>query len=83
MKYKNLEKAQKGYEKVVIGSFVGRRLNYGFVKETIMLIWKLKNSFLIKTFGERMFSFEFNSIKDKNKVLNLGCFHITSTLCVV
>lgn len=44
---------------------------------------EIEKGFTMKPFGERMFSFEFNTIEDKQKVLDMGCFHIASNLFVI
>lgn len=48
-----------------------------------METWRLKNDFLMKHYGERIFSFEFATKEDRVKVLEIGCFHIASQLFVV
>lgn len=73
----------KRYEKLVIGGFVGRRLPFQYVKEFHKKAWRLKNDFIMKTFGERMLSFEFVTEEDRVRVLELGCLHIVSQLFVV
>lgn len=64
----------------MIGSFVGRRLSLDFVKETVTRVWKLNKGFTMKPFGQRMFSFESDTMEDKQKFLDMG---IASNLFVI
>ncbi|KAF5196915.1 hypothetical protein FRX31_013497 [Thalictrum thalictroides] len=56
---------QESYENLIIGGFVGRKLPFSFVRETLTRTWRLKNNFIMKTYGESMFSFQFNSDEDR------------------
>lgn len=80
---KNLENAYKRYENVLIESFVGRRLKFGYVKDIVTNIWKLMNEFSMKPFVECMFSFEFKTMDEKQNVLDMVCFRIASNLFVI
>ncbi|KAF5174972.1 hypothetical protein FRX31_035441 [Thalictrum thalictroides] len=53
------------FENLIIGRFVGRKLPFGFVRETFTRTWKLKENFILKTYGETMFSFQFKSEEDR------------------
>ncbi|KAF5182280.1 hypothetical protein FRX31_028133, partial [Thalictrum thalictroides] len=52
---------QERYENLIIGGFVGRKLPFSFVRETLTRTWRLKKNFIMKTYGESMFSFQFSS----------------------
>lgn len=75
-KYENVHKK---YEQMVIGGFIGKTLPFLFVRNA----WRLKNVFVMKLYGERMYSFEFCTDDDRNKVLEIGCPHIACKLFVV
>lgn len=62
---------------------MGRRLLFQFVKEFLKNTWRLKNEFMMKPYGERMYSFKFVSDEDRSKVLEIGCIHIASQLFVL
>lgn len=66
----------------MIGSFVGRRLNFLYVKDIVMRVWNLKNGFTMRSSRERMCSFDFAIIEDKQSVLDMCCFHITRNLFI-
>lgn len=53
------------------------------MKEFLKAAWRLKNEFLMKPFGEHMFSFEFVMKEDRLKVLDKGCIYIASQLFIV
>lgn len=80
---KKFVNVHKRYEKLVIGGFLEQSLPYQYVKEFLKSAWKLKNDFTMKSFGERMLSFEFVTEEDRLRVLELGCLHIASQLFVV
>ncbi|KAF5187491.1 hypothetical protein FRX31_022922, partial [Thalictrum thalictroides] len=71
------------YAKLVVGCFVGRRPAYSYVKEVVARTWKLKNTFTMKVYGDKMFTFEFSNEDDRKAVLDIGSFHVASQLFVV
>ncbi|KAF5196846.1 hypothetical protein FRX31_013569 [Thalictrum thalictroides] len=50
---------QEQFGNLVIGGFVGKNLPFGFVRETLIRTWRLKNNFIMKPYGETMYSFKF------------------------
>ncbi|KAF5195235.1 hypothetical protein FRX31_015178, partial [Thalictrum thalictroides] len=74
---------QDKYAKLVVGCFVGRRPTYSYVKEVVAHTWKLKNTFTMKVYGDKMFTFEFSNEDDRKAVLDIGSFHVASQLFVV
>ncbi|OVA18816.1 protein of unknown function DUF4283 [Macleaya cordata] len=70
-------------EKFLIGSFVGRRLPYTMVKETLMKIWNLKGEFTLTIHGESVFVFKFNSDDDRQQALEYGPVYIANRLFIV
>lgn len=75
---KKFEKVHRKYENMVIGGFVGRRLPFQFVKESIKVVWRLKKVFVMKPYVANIYSFEFSTNEDRASVLDIGCFHIAS-----
>ncbi|KAF5185520.1 hypothetical protein FRX31_024893, partial [Thalictrum thalictroides] len=69
--------------KLVIGSFIGRRPGYAYVKDVVTRMWKLKNPFIMRAYGDRMFTFEFEKEEDRSIVLEMGSFHVASQLVVI
>lgn len=80
---KKFEAVHKKYGSMVVGGFVGKRLPFQYVKEAIKQTWRLKNEFVMKPYGDWMFSFEFGTEEDRLKVLEIGCIHIASQWFVV
>ncbi|KAF5194179.1 Rna exonuclease, partial [Thalictrum thalictroides] len=74
---------QEQFENLVIGGFVGKKLPFGFVRETLTRTWRLKNNFIMKPYGETMYSFKFMNDDDRKRVLELGSLHITSQLFIL
>ncbi|KAF5187780.1 hypothetical protein FRX31_022633, partial [Thalictrum thalictroides] len=62
---------QKKYENLEIGGFVGKKLPFGFVRETLTRTWKLKNLFIMKAYG------------DRKQGLEMGSLHIASQLFIL
>lgn len=60
-----------------------RRLNFLYIKDIVTRVWKLKNGFTMRNFGERMFNFKFTTVEDKQTVLDMGCYHIANNLFIV
>ncbi|KAF5175149.1 hypothetical protein FRX31_035263 [Thalictrum thalictroides] len=74
---------QKQFENLIIGGFVGKKLPFGFVRETLTRTWRLKNNFIMKQYGETMYSFKFMSDDDRKQVLEMGSLHIASQLFIL
>ncbi|KAF5195204.1 hypothetical protein FRX31_015210 [Thalictrum thalictroides] len=69
--------------KFVVGSFIGRRPGYAYVKDVVTRMWRLKNPFIMRAYGDRMFTFEFEKEEDRSIVLEMGSFHVASQLVVI
>ncbi|KAF5181642.1 hypothetical protein FRX31_028771, partial [Thalictrum thalictroides] len=69
--------------KLVVGSFIGRRPGYAYVKDVVTRMWRLKNPFVMRAYGDRMFTFEFEKEEDRSSVLEMGSFHVASQLVVI
>ncbi|KAF5196945.1 hypothetical protein FRX31_013469 [Thalictrum thalictroides] len=63
--------------------FVGRKLPFSFIRETLTRTWRLNNNFIMKTYGESIFSFQFSSDEDRKQVLEMGSLHIASQLFIL
>ncbi|KAF5202724.1 hypothetical protein FRX31_007688 [Thalictrum thalictroides] len=74
---------QKQFENLIIGGFVSKKLPFGFVRETLTRTWRLKNNFIMKQYGEMMYSFKFMSDDDRKQVLEMGSLHIASQLFIL
>ncbi|KAF5181693.1 hypothetical protein FRX31_028719 [Thalictrum thalictroides] len=72
----------KKHEKLVVGSFIGRRPGYSYVKEMVNKAWKVQHC-IMKAYSEYSFTFEFANEVDKQKVLDMGSFHMASRLFVI
>ncbi|KAF5208173.1 hypothetical protein FRX31_002240 [Thalictrum thalictroides] len=74
---------QEHFENILIGGFVGKKLPYGFVRETLTRTWRLKNNFIMKPYGETMYFFKFMNDDDRKQILELGSLHIASQLFIL
>ncbi|KAL5706225.1 hypothetical protein ACHQM5_024423 [Ranunculus cassubicifolius] len=83
IKSSQFERLKPHYENLVIGSFVGTRKEYNFVKKIVTTTWKPKKGFVMKTYGKQSFSFEFESDEDKQVAIDMGNFHIASQVFLV
>ncbi|KAF5176856.1 hypothetical protein FRX31_033557, partial [Thalictrum thalictroides] len=71
---------QERNSNLVVGSFVGRRPGFAYVRDVVTRLWKLKNSFIMRPYGHKMFTFEFQNEEDRSSVLEKGSFHVASQL---
>lgn len=46
-------------------------------------VLNMKNGFMKKPYGEKYLSFEFKNKEDRERVLEIGCFHTACQLFVV
>ncbi|KAF5175359.1 Zinc knuckle (CCHC-type) family protein [Thalictrum thalictroides] len=69
--------------KLVVGSFIGRRPGYAYVKDVVTRMWRLKNPFIMRANGDRMFTFEFEKEENRSIVLEMGSFHVASQQVVI
>ncbi|KAF5193984.1 hypothetical protein FRX31_016428, partial [Thalictrum thalictroides] len=74
---------KKKNSKLVVGSFIGRRPGYGYVWDVVSRIWRLKNPFIMRAYGDKIFTFEFANEEDRSNVLEMGSFHVASQLVVI
>ncbi|KAF6138881.1 hypothetical protein GIB67_018612 [Kingdonia uniflora] len=70
----------KKYEDYLVGSFIGRKLAYLFVKDTLSKFWALKGDFEMSTKGFNMYFLKFSNSEDREKALEAGSQHIASRL---
>ncbi|KAF5194559.1 Rna exonuclease, partial [Thalictrum thalictroides] len=56
---------------------------FWFCRETLTRTWRLKNNFIMKQYGETMYSFKFMSDDDRKQVLEMGSLHIASQLFIL
>lgn len=59
------------------------KISFSIAKEVIKLTWQLKHDFTMKHYRDHMFSFEFVSDDDMEKMVDIGCFHILGQLFVI
>ncbi|KAF5186680.1 Rna exonuclease [Thalictrum thalictroides] len=58
-------------------------LGEDLVREVLSRYWKLKKQFIMRPYGEKMFTFKFESEEDRSSVLEKGSLHIASQLVVI
>ncbi|KAF6156099.1 hypothetical protein GIB67_007474 [Kingdonia uniflora] len=73
---------KKKYEDYLVGSFIGKKLAYQFVKDTLSKLWALKGDFEMSTKGFNMY-FKFSNPEDREKALEAGSQHIASRLFIL
>lgn len=78
-----IEKDVQNCENLVIGCFVGKRLAFQLVRNTVKRVWKVKNDFKMTLHDDSIFVFEFDSEEDRASSLEHGCFFIAGQLFVV
>ncbi|KAF6145940.1 hypothetical protein GIB67_007959, partial [Kingdonia uniflora] len=73
----------KKFENYLVGSFIGKKLAYLFVKETLSKMWALIGDFKMSTKGFSMYFFKFTTPEDREKALDTGSQHIASILFIL
>ncbi|KAF6170279.1 hypothetical protein GIB67_023655 [Kingdonia uniflora] len=73
----------KSCEDLVVGNFIGRRLDYNFVKNALKGMWNTKAEFEMHLQGNSLFTFRFYSEEDITKVLTMGNVHISNKCFMV
>lgn len=70
-------------ERMLVGSFVGKRLPYTYVKSVLKTLWKPKGEFEMITRGESLLIFKFALDEDRQTALETGCTHIANKLFII
>ncbi|OVA15714.1 protein of unknown function DUF4283 [Macleaya cordata] len=70
-------------DEFLIGSFVGRRLPYSLVKESLVKVWGLKGEFSLTIHGQSAFVFKFSCDEDRQMALEHGPVYIANRLFIV
>lgn len=70
-------------ERMLVGSFVGKRLPYMYVKNVLKTLWKPKGEFEMITRGESLLIFKFALDEDRQTALEVGCTYIASRLFII
>lgn len=53
------------------------------MKDSVTKLWKLKNDFILKSFGQVSYSFELKTEEDRETVLSIGSVYIASQLMLI
>ncbi|KAL5723715.1 hypothetical protein ACHQM5_007081 [Ranunculus cassubicifolius] len=77
------EKIHQKNEGLVIGTFMTRRPSFDFVQGILKSTWKPKGRFIMKAYGKKSYSFQFDDEEDRAQALETGNFHIASQLLLV
>ncbi|KAF6143228.1 hypothetical protein GIB67_039011 [Kingdonia uniflora] len=80
---KDVVNNDKMFKNHLVGSFVGRKLSYLFVRETLTKLWKLKGEFEMTTQGFNVYFCKFNCDEDRKKVIEEGLQYISSRLLII
>ncbi|KAF5188934.1 Zinc knuckle (CCHC-type) family protein [Thalictrum thalictroides] len=72
---------EQKYARLIVGSFIGKRHAYMYVKETLQKLWKIKE-FVMNTYGNNSFTFEFKNEDDRRRVLDTGSVHIAGKMII-
>ncbi|KAF6171753.1 hypothetical protein GIB67_007274 [Kingdonia uniflora] len=68
----------------LVGHFMGKRMGYLYVKETLNRLWELKGDFDMSIRGRfNLYFFKFHNEEDRAKVLELGSQHVASRPFVI
>ncbi|KAF6153056.1 hypothetical protein GIB67_034778 [Kingdonia uniflora] len=73
----------KAYESFPVGYFVGKRMDFNFVKESLTRIWSTKADFDMKLQNNNLFLFQFANEKDRENALELGSQYVANRLFVI
>lgn len=73
----------KKCEDLVVGAFVGRRLSFKFVKNSLLRLWRLKGEVHMTLHGDFMFAFVFSNPEDRQAVLERGHVYIANRLFMI
>ncbi|KAF6154882.1 hypothetical protein GIB67_018319 [Kingdonia uniflora] len=79
----DFEMKNNKFEEFLVGSYIGKKLAYIFVKETLTKLWALKGEFEMSTKGFSMYFFKFSNQEDREKALEAGSQHIASRLFIL
>ncbi|KAF6164341.1 hypothetical protein GIB67_029224 [Kingdonia uniflora] len=74
----DFDEETKECQEMLVGNFLGKRLPYMFVKNTLLRLWELKGDLEMTTKGKHLYFFKFSCDEDKQKVLDMGHQHIAS-----
>ncbi|KAF6137360.1 hypothetical protein GIB67_036397 [Kingdonia uniflora] len=81
-KSKDFESSIKDHEGYLVGNFVGRRLDYTYVKNVLTRVWELKGSFEM-ILQDNLFYFKFGNKKDRDKVLEMGTQYVANRVFMI
>ncbi|KAL5729650.1 hypothetical protein ACHQM5_002572 [Ranunculus cassubicifolius] len=77
VKSEQFDHLKKDYGKLLIGSFVEKRAPFRFVRDKVEEAWNTQE-FIMKTYGEHSYSFQFPNDNARSDALEIGSFRIAS-----
>ncbi|OVA05081.1 protein of unknown function DUF4283 [Macleaya cordata] len=70
-------------EELLIGSFVGRRLPFTLVRDSLAKVWGLRGDFSLTIHGQSAFVFKFSCDEDRQNALEHGPVYIANRLFIL
>ncbi|KAF6163527.1 hypothetical protein GIB67_002532 [Kingdonia uniflora] len=73
----------KEFYAYLVGNFVGKRLDYIFIRDTLCKTWKLKGLVDVTLQNNNIFFFKFSSSEDRDRVLEMGSQFIANRFFII
>ncbi|KAF6153373.1 hypothetical protein GIB67_003563 [Kingdonia uniflora] len=83
MNSSNFEDNIKNSESIVVGNFIGKRLPYKYLKDSLSKVWGLKSDFEMTLKRNNNYFFRFGNDEDRERVLEMGSFHLASRMLII
>ncbi|KAF6164850.1 hypothetical protein GIB67_017053 [Kingdonia uniflora] len=83
MNTSNFKDNIKNSESIVVRNFIGKRLPYKYLKDSLSKVWGLKSDFEMTLKRNNNYFFRFGNDEDKERVLEMGSFHLASRIFIL
>ncbi|KAF6145141.1 hypothetical protein GIB67_013492 [Kingdonia uniflora] len=83
MNSSNFKDYIKNSESIVVGNFIGKRLPYKYLKDSLSKVWGLKSDFEMTLKRNNNYFFRFGNDEDRERVLEMGYFHLASRMFIL
>ncbi|KAF6163594.1 hypothetical protein GIB67_022159 [Kingdonia uniflora] len=78
MNSSNFEDNIKNSESIVVGNFIGKRLPYKYLKDSLSKVSGFKSDFEMTLKRNNNYFFRFGNDEDRERVLEMGSFHLAN-----
>ncbi|KAF6149992.1 hypothetical protein GIB67_029357 [Kingdonia uniflora] len=83
MNSSNFEDNIKNSESIVVENFIGKRLPYKYLKDSLSKVWGFKSDFEMTLKRNNNYFFRFGNDEDRERVLEMGSFHLASRMFII